>query len=97
MSLIIRTDPDLQFTRVSGKGYFLDSEFLVGPRSSSAESNQSGGLMSSAKKVGYFVYSPFKMLDGRVVIVNRGWIPKEWSDKKEDRKVYTHLSVNLKD
>jgi cytochrome oxidase assembly protein ShyY1 len=88
MIFSLRNDPDLQFTRVYGKGSFLDMEYLVGPRTSPADSDPgNGGLMTSAKKIGYFVYSPFKLVDGRVILVNRGWIPREWSDQRQDRNV----------
>jgi cytochrome oxidase assembly protein ShyY1 len=96
MILILRCDPNLQFTRVSGKGSFLDTEFLVGPRTLPAESDQGGGsLMTTAKRIGYLVYSPFKLVDGRVIMVNRGWIPREWSDKRQDRNNVCNLIHKL--
>jgi surfeit locus 1 family protein len=58
-------DPDaVEFTRVALEGTFLhDQEFHLGARTESG-------------RVGYNVVTPFRLEDGRVLLVNRGWVPE---------------------
>ncbi|KAJ1559340.1 hypothetical protein HK405_011014, partial [Cladochytrium tenue] len=68
-----------------------DSEMAVGPRSRGAaagdDGHQGGGLFSNPSSVGYFIVQPFEAflgvgVDGKptataVLLVNRGWVPRE--------------------
>jgi cytochrome oxidase assembly protein ShyY1 len=44
---------------------------LVGPRNKGGPGRQ-----------GYYVYTPFVLEDGKVVIVNRGWIPAAYASQE---------------
>jgi len=62
-------DPvSMEFTRVKLKGRFLhDQEFYLGARTESG-------------RVGLNVVTPFGLDDGRIVLVNRGWVPQDRRD-----------------
>ena len=62
-------DPDaLEFTRVKLRGSFLHGqEFYLGARTESG-------------RVGIAVVTPFRLEDGRILLVNRGWVPEERRD-----------------
>lgn len=62
-------DPEaLEFTRVRMTGEFLhDQEFYLGSRTESG-------------RVGIAVVTPFRLDDGRTVLVNRGWVPEDRRD-----------------
>lgn len=59
------TDPaGIEFTRVALSGQFLnDEEFYLGARTESG-------------RVGLNIVTPFQLDDGRVILVNRGWVPE---------------------
>lgn len=58
----------LAFQRVQVQGEFQNNrEFYLAPR-------YDGGAL------GYHVLTPFKLIDGRTVLLNRGWVP---NDKKD--------------
>jgi surfeit locus 1 family protein len=57
--------PALQFAKVSLKGAWLNApEFHLSPRYYNG-------------KLGYWIIAPFKLTDGRILLVNRGWVPSE--------------------
>lgn len=58
-------DPEgVEFTRVALSGEYLHGEeFYLGARTESG-------------RVGLNVVTPFKLEDGRVILVNRGWVPE---------------------
>jgi surfeit locus 1 family protein len=90
------TDPETQFLRVSTKGQFLhDREMLVGPRTRTDQhQQQSGGLFGSGSRVGYFVFTPFKIQEsGEIILVNRGWIPREFRDSQTRKQ--NQVGINL--
>lgn len=56
---------DLQFAKVTLRGRWMDGpEFHLSPR-------YFGG------KLGYWIIAPFRLSDGRILMVNRGWVPTE--------------------
>jgi cytochrome oxidase assembly protein ShyY1 len=57
---------DERYRRVTAKGHFdTDDEVVVRRRTNSDD------------EVGYHVLTPFVLTDGKVVLVNRGWIPAD--------------------
>jgi len=62
-------DPEaVEFTRVRLSGEYLhDQEFILGARTESG-------------RVGYNVMTPFRLDDGRTLLVNRGWVPQDKRD-----------------
>ncbi len=62
------SDPDLDYFKVRLSGHFLhDRELYLGPRSRDG-------------RAGFHVVTPFALEDGRVVLVDRGWVPPERKD-----------------
>ena len=60
---------DLEFRHVSAEGVFLnDKEIFLGATSDGGES-------------GYQILTPLRQADGRIVFVNRGFIPSELKDR----------------
>ncbi|KAI9143419.1 SURF1 family-domain-containing protein [Paraphysoderma sedebokerense] len=57
-------------TKLTGR-YLYDFEVMIQPRTRDGQ-------------VGSFVVTPFLTQDGNLVLVNRGWVPKNW-DHQEDR------------
>ena len=56
---------DLEYRHLAAQGEFLhDKEMFLGARSMNGNT-------------GYHVITPFKLADGRIVLVDRGWIPLE--------------------
>lgn len=62
-------DPaEMEFTRVRLEGRFLhDAEFHLGARTDNG-------------RVGYHIVTPFTLTDGRVILVDRGWVPEDRRD-----------------
>lgn len=52
--------------------YKLNGEFLH-----NHETYIYGGSIQFKGGVGYYILTPFKLEDGRIVIVNRGWVPEK--------------------
>lgn len=58
----------IEFTRVRLAGRFLhDEEFYLGARTENG-------------RVGYHIVTPFALADGRVILVDRGWVPENRRD-----------------
>ncbi|KHN87803.1 SURF1-like protein [Toxocara canis] len=74
---------DLEYRRVRVTGEFLhDREFTIHPRGRFDEGfkEKSGGLVasSSVSSHGAHVITPFKLAkSGRIIMINRGWVPPE--------------------
>jgi surfeit locus 1 family protein len=80
---VIESD-NLNFTKVSLIGSFVDQDMIVGPRS------------RGEGDVGYFVYTPFQRSNvPQRVIVNRGFIPRDLKDKvpRHNEQVTIHGMV----
>jgi surfeit locus 1 family protein len=63
---------DLEYRHLAARGEFLhDKEIFLGARSMNGNT-------------GYHVITPFKLADGRIVLVDRGWIPldRKTADKR---------------
>ena len=78
---------DLEYRAVLVKGIFdHDKEQYVGPRSLLAfgAETESRGLSSDPNVIGWHVVTPFKIIggshDGKVIMVNRGWVPQKKLD-----------------
>eukprot|EP00188_Purpureofilum_apyrenoidigerum_P000474 Plantae.Rhodophyta-Purpureofilum_apyrenoidigerum.ctg1206.p1 GENE.Plantae.Rhodophyta-Purpureofilum_apyrenoidigerum.ctg1206~~Plantae.Rhodophyta-Purpureofilum_apyrenoidigerum.ctg1206.p1 ORF type:complete len:300 (-),score=40.91 Plantae.Rhodophyta-Purpureofilum_apyrenoidigerum.ctg1206:174-1073(-) len=68
-----------EYKRIHVRGTFLpDKIFLFGPRS--APKSLPDELTPSYGQVGYFLLAPLKLDDGRVVLVNRGWVPHKMKE-----------------
>ena len=69
IALPVGIDPqDLEYRRVR-----LSGRFLPGAELRSAPRNLN-------KRPGLYVFTPFRLDDGRQIIVNRGWLPKKLED-----------------
>ena len=67
----------LQFRKVHLHGTWIDTEFHVTPR---YLNNQ----------FGYAIITPLKLADGRVVLVNRGWVPAAKKDAASRPETRVH-------
>lgn len=60
--------------RMTARGRFLHSRtMLLGPRSPPSPD----GASTAGQGIGYFLITPFRLADGRLVLVNRGWCSKD--------------------
>ncbi|TPX59027.1 hypothetical protein SpCBS45565_g07844 [Spizellomyces sp. 'palustris'] len=59
-----------EYTRVTLTGQFTTPDIHLGPRT------RTDVPPAQSNPVGYFVVSGFRNCDGRVVLVNRGWVPR---------------------
>ena len=74
---------DLQFRKVQLKGTWLGGiEFHVTPR-------------YYRNQFGYAIFTPLKLNDGRIVIVNRGWVPgaKKEAGTRPDTQVHGYTTL----
>ncbi|KAI9292290.1 hypothetical protein K502DRAFT_284867, partial [Neoconidiobolus thromboides FSU 785] len=71
---MILTDYDIEdaeFYNALAKGHFVhDKEILLGPR-------------TFDNKLGYYLITPFKLDNGQVILVKRGWISREMKDPSQ--------------
>jgi surfeit locus 1 family protein len=69
-----RLDPaDAEFRRVAFRAEFLPPN--PNARNNEARVNTAGsGLRDDIKEPGYFVFAPARLADGRIVVVNRGFV-----------------------
>ncbi|XP_053623784.1 surfeit locus protein 1 [Plodia interpunctella] len=80
---------ELEYRPVKVRGEFLhDKEICIGPRAlieSETGMERPGSLVSDPKKnQGWLVITPFKLEDtGRVILVNRGWVPQRYRSKEK--------------
>ncbi|KAI8914776.1 SURF1 family-domain-containing protein [Powellomyces hirtus] len=74
-----------EYRRVHVTGAFLhDKEMLLGPRTRNDQEQQGGGLIGGGSAVGFYVITPFQRSDeGRIILVNRGWIPRSLRDQSK--------------
>uniref|UniRef100_A0A1E1WLF5 SURF1-like protein n=1 Tax=Pectinophora gossypiella TaxID=13191 RepID=A0A1E1WLF5_PECGO len=78
----------MEYMPVKVRGEFLhDKEILIGPRAlidSEAMGPRAGSLVSDPKtNQGWLVVTPFKLINGEVILVNRGWIPQSMRPKEK--------------
>lgn len=94
------------FRKLTITGEFLPLEIHVGPRTKASlntadTANKGGGIIGGGKtEMGYYVVSPFQIVEdggedglikkGDVILVNRGWVPREVKDDIVKRLV-SHL------
>ena len=87
------TDELPRFARVALEGSYLpERQFLLDNR-------------SHAGKPGYEVLTPFRIHDGRMILVNRGWVPfsgyrdrlPDVSDVPSSAGVYLHISGRIEE
>ncbi|XP_011309989.1 surfeit locus protein 1 [Fopius arisanus] len=71
---------NMEYRPVRVKGEFLyDKEIRIGPKSliigGSAVGEKTGGLMSTTSSTGYWIVTPFKLVDrDMTILINRGWV-----------------------
>ncbi|XP_023951721.2 surfeit locus protein 1 [Bicyclus anynana] len=91
----------MEYRPVKVKGEFLhDKEILIGPRAlieNDAYLPRSGSLISDPKKnQGWFVLTPFRLSDsGKIIIINRGWIPQALRPKEKRKASMVTGEVEL--
>jgi len=76
---------ELEFCPVHARGEFLhDQEMLYGPRSLLTEKQSAdAGSLLSQDKTGYCVVTPLRLSEsGAIILVNRGWVPKQKKDPR---------------
>ncbi|KAJ3014709.1 surf-like protein [Thoreauomyces humboldtii] len=80
----LTSSPENEYLRIRVSGTFRhDREMLLGPRTRNDQAQKGGGLIGGGSAVGFFVITPFQRSDdGTVILVNRGWIPREMRDKR---------------
>lgn len=70
---VLLSDED-ECRRMTACGRFLyDRTQLLGPRTPPS----GDGTSTAGQGVGYFLLTPFRLSNGRIVLVNRGWCPKD--------------------
>jgi surfeit locus 1 family protein len=62
--------PEMLYRKVIAKGEFLHQH----------EIHIYGGSRKFKGEVGYYILTPLRLLDGKLVIVNRGWVPDKLKD-----------------
>ncbi|KAJ1547971.1 Surfeit locus protein 1 [Nowakowskiella sp. JEL0078] len=79
-----------EYKKIYLKGQFLhDSEVFLGPRTYLSHASNIPVPTASKPTIGYYVVTPFKLADSnKIVLVKRGWIPKE---KKESLAKYADV------
>lgn len=75
-SLFENADTDHRRIRLSGQ-FLHEHEMLVGPRS--APNDVPMPVLQWGGSTGLQVITPFRTADGRIVLINRGWIPQRIS------------------
>ncbi|KAI5641359.1 SURF1 family domain-containing protein [Phthorimaea operculella] len=78
---------NMEYVPVKVRGEFLhDKEILIGPRAlidNDAISARVGSLVSDPKtNQGWLVVTPFRLTNGNVILINRGWIPQSMRPKE---------------
>ncbi|KAJ3153047.1 surf-like protein [Geranomyces michiganensis] len=87
---------DEEYRRVRVSGEFLhDLEMLLGPRTRNDQA-QGGGLIGGGNPVGFFSITPFRRADdGTIILVNRGWIPRDKRDKRTRPEGFKHGVIEI--
>ncbi|KAH6582914.1 hypothetical protein BASA50_006571 [Batrachochytrium salamandrivorans] len=87
-----------QFTRVTVTGTFLhDKEILLGPRVFHADTSEDtgGGIIGGGRpNIGFFIFTPFVLSDGAVILVNRGWIPRDERDDPRRKAISGPITID---
>ena len=73
----ITAEKEFLTVRATGK-YIHEKEMLVGPRTRNDKIESQSSIMGGGlSNVGYLCFTPFKIDDNQVILVNRGFIPSE--------------------
>ena len=91
---------ELDYRQIELRGKLIhEEEMLVGPRS--APSSVSTAVLQWGGSTGLLVVTPMKMDDGKVILVNRGWIPQRLCEREKRAKAvinpYSFLELGDED
>ncbi|XP_063837765.1 surfeit locus protein 1 [Ostrinia nubilalis] len=92
---------NMEYLPVKVRGKFLhDKEIAIGPRSlieNESALSRVGSLVSDPKKnQGWLIVTPFEVADsGKVILVNRGWVPQQMRPKEKREASMVAKEVEL--
>ncbi|XP_041368816.1 surfeit locus protein 1-like [Gigantopelta aegis] len=89
--------PKLEYKKVTVRGTFDHSrEMLIGPRSNVQTEYSGSGLFQGSSNAGVYVVTPFKLADrDMTILVNRGWVPGNYTKGGKRIKGQTEGEVTI--